>query len=108
MIEYLIIDLHLQPSVVNVLVDFVLRINNNKLTKSYVEAIASQWKMSKIETVEAAMEFARKEHDIRTKRIKKNIKKEEIKPTWFDEKIEIDLVSEEEQKELEAMLKEFK
>lgn len=108
LIEYLIIDLHLQPSVVNVLVDFVLRINKNKLTKSYVEAIASQWKMSKIETVEAAMEFARKEHDIRTKRIKKNIKKEEIKPTWFDEKIEIDLVSEEEQKELEAMLKEFK
>jgi len=108
LIEYLIIDLHLQPSVVNVLVDFVLRINNNKLTKSYVEAIASQWKMSKIETVEAAMEFARKEHDIRTKKIKKNIKKEEIKPTWFDEQIEVDPVSEDEQKELEAMLKEFK
>lgn len=108
LIEYLIIDLDLQPSVVNVLIDFVLRINNNKLTKSYVEAIASQWKMSKIETVEAAMEFARKEHDIRTKKIKKNIKKEEIKPTWFDEQIEVDPVSEDEQKELEAMLKEFK
>lgn len=110
LIEHLIVDLKLSPNVVNVLIDFVLRINNNKLTKSYVEAIASQWKMSKIETVEQAMEFARKEHTNRTKKQRKitTNKKEEIKPTWFDEKIEINKVTEEEKRELEEMLKEFK
>lgn len=109
LIEYLIIDLKLNPEVVNVLIDFVLRINNNKLTKSYVETIASQWKKSKIETVEEAMEFARKEYNnSNKKRTKTYTKKEEIKPIWFDKKIENIEATKEEQKELEEMLKEFK
>ena len=110
LIEHLIVDLKLAPNVVNVLIDFVLRINNNKLTKSYVETIATQWKISKIETVEQAMEFARKEHISRNKKQRKltTNKKEEMKPVWFDQKIEVKKVSEEEKRELEEMLKEFK
>lgn len=110
LIEHLIVDLQLPPDVVNVLIDFVLRINNNKLTKSYVETIATQWKISKIETVEKAMEFARNEYNLRNQKKKKPIyhKKEEAKPAWFDEQIESDPISEEEKKELEAMLEEFK
>lgn len=107
LIEHLIIDLKLNPAVVNVLIDFVLKINNNKLTKSYVETIASQWKISKIETVEDAMEFARKEYNLKNKR-KKTYKKEEIKPAWFDQKIDKNEATLEEQKEIDDMLKEFK
>lgn len=108
LIEHLIVDLKLNPDVVNVLIDFVLRINNNKLTKAYVEAIASQWKMSKIETVEDAMEFARNEYSKRNRKVKKNTSKNvEIKPQWFDEEIDSKPLSELEKQELESMLKEF-
>ena len=107
LIEHLIVDLKLNPAVVNVLIDFVLKINNNKLTKSYVVTIASQWKISKIETVEDAMEFARKEYNLKNKR-KKTYEKEEIKPAWFDQKIDKNEATLEEQKEIDDMLKEFK
>ena len=60
-ITYLLLDLDLKPGVVNVLIDYVLKINNNKLTKAFVDTIASQWKKSNIETVEDAMKIALEE-----------------------------------------------
>ena len=44
LIESLLLDLKLTPGVVNVLIDYVLKVNNQKLNKNYVESIASQWK----------------------------------------------------------------
>ena len=41
-VEYLMVDLELKPGVVNVLLDFVMRINNNKLNKAFIDTIASQ------------------------------------------------------------------
>lgn len=102
LLEYLLIDLNLKPGVVNVLVDFVLKINNNKLTKPYVETIASQWKRSNIEKVEDAMEFASKEYNK-----KRKVKTSSI-PKWVDEKIEDQPLSQEEKDELKDLLKEFK
>ena len=61
-ISYLLIDLNLKPGVVNVLVDYVLKINNNKLIRSLVEVIASQWSKAGIETVEDAMNIAEEEY----------------------------------------------
>ena len=60
-LEMLLVDIGLKPGVVNVLIDYVLKINDNKLTKNFVEAIASQWKRSNIETVEQAMEISKQE-----------------------------------------------
>lgn len=100
-LEYLLLDMNLNPGVVNVLVDFVLKINNNKLTKNYVEGIASQWAKSKIETVEEAMNIAETEYK---KRTKKSNKKIEEKPTWFDQNLEKQEANLEEQKEIEKML----
>ena len=54
-IEYLMIEQKLNPGVVNVLVDYVLKINKNKLVRSFVEQIAVQWKRSNIETVSDAI-----------------------------------------------------
>lgn len=62
-IEYLIIDQKLNPGVVNVLIDYVLKINNNKLVRSFVEQIAAQWKRSKITTVSDAMDIAMNDND---------------------------------------------
>lgn len=89
-LEMLLIDLKLNPAVVNVLIDFCLRTNNNKLVSNYIETIAGQWKRSGIETASEAMEFARKEYKKNNKKdIKKDIKKSnKVVPLWLNEKIE--------------------
>ncbi|MCI5879779.1 MAG: DnaD domain protein [Bacillales bacterium] len=104
-IEYLLTDLKLTPAVVNVLVDYVLKINNNKLTRSYVETIAGQWKRENIKTAKEAMELAEKEHK---KKAKKENPTKTIKskvPTWVDQNIND---SSSKQKELEELLKEYR
>jgi len=106
LLEKLMIDLELTPAVVNVLIDYVLRKNNNKLTEGYVETIAAQWKRAGLKTAEEAMEFAEKEH-------KKMQKKEKIvvpsknTPIWFDKNISDEKLTEEEENELKDLLKEF-
>ena len=105
LIEYLLTDLKLTPAVVNVLVDYVLKINNNKLTRSYVETIAGQWKRENIKTAKEAMELAEKEHK---KKAKKENPTKTIKskvPTWVDQNIND---SSSKQKELEELLKEYR
>ncbi len=103
LLETLLVDYELLPGVVNVLIDYVLKINNKKLTKNYVLAIAAQWKRSNIKTVEAAMKICKRENDtIRTS--KKTVKKED-KPAWYNKNIETDEASAEEIAKLEAMLK---
>ena len=63
------VDLELKPAVVNVLIDYVIKINNKKLTKNFVETIAGQWKRLNIETAEDAMNQAEKEYK-KNKKIK--------------------------------------
>lgn len=105
LLEMLLIDLKLNPAVVNVLIDYVLKSNNNKLTKNYVETIAGQWKRAGIETAKEAMEIAEKEHK---KYSKVSLKKEEKVPSWFNKNIKSQKLSEEEKFEFEDFIKEFK
>lgn len=105
-IAYLLIDLDLKPGVVNVLVDYVLKINNNKLIKSFVEVIASQWKKSGIETVSDAMAIAEEEYRKRNKvSSKKTDKVVSNTPSWFNKEIEVDEATDEEIKALEERMK---
>ena len=60
--EDLIINYGLKPGVANVLIDYILKTNNNKLTRSLAETIAGQWQRLNIETVDEAMKLAEKEH----------------------------------------------
>lgn len=109
LLEKLIVDLELSPAVVNVLIDYVLRKNNNRLTDAYVETIAAQWKRAGIKTAQEAMEFAEKEHK---KMQKKEVPNKTVTvtktPIWFDKNITDDNLSEEEENELKDLLKEFK
>ena len=82
LLEFLATDLKLNPGVINVLIDYVLKVNNNKLTKNYVEVIASQWKRSGIKSVCEAMDMAQKEYKSKHKRGTKITKKKE--PEWFN------------------------
>ncbi len=106
-ISYLLLDLDLKPGVVNVLIDYVLKINNNKLTRVFVDAIASQWKKSNIETVEDAMNIAEKEYHSRNSG-KTKVSKEKVvekTPTWFNKEIEENSATEEEIAAFEELLK---
>lgn len=105
-ISYLLLDLDLKPGVVNVLVDYVLKINNNKLIKSFVDVIAAQWKKSNIETVEDAMSLAEEEYKKRNVQNKKKIVSAKIdkKPEWFNKDIEENNATDEEIQALEKLL----
>ena len=98
--------MNLKPGVVNVLLDYVLKINNNKLIKNFVVLIAEQWSRSKIETVEDAMEFAEKEYK-KTKNNNKQLKKKEEKPEWFNKEIKEEKASEEEINEISELLQKY-
>lgn len=107
LVESLLLDLELTPAVVNVLLDYCLRKNNNKLTNNYVETVAAQWKRADLKTAEEAMNFAEKEHK---KSLKKSSEKSPEKisaPAWFNKNIEKNEVSNEEKEELENLLREF-
>lgn len=110
-IESLLIDLKLTPGVVNVLIDYVLRVNNQKLNKTYIETIASHWKRLGIETVEEAMNACIKEHKKVSKKapavIKNQNKKELSVPEWFNQDIQKEKIEESEEEYLKNMLKEY-
>ena len=114
LIEDLMFEQKLSPGVINVLIDYVLKVNNKKLNKDYIETIVGQWKRLKVETVVDAMEVCKKEHKKFKRTVfKKDISKLNTEPTkkdienlplWFDKKIEKD---EENLIELDNLLKEF-
>ena len=105
-IESLMIDQKLSPGVVNVLIDYVLKINNKKLNKEFIETIAGQWKRLNIETVKEAMDIARREHKKIKKTIpsKKDVVNKQELPDWFDNTYEKD---NEKIEELVEILKDF-
>ena len=100
--------MNLMPGVINVLIDYELRRNNNKLIKVYIENTASQWKRSNIETVIDAMNLAEKEYS-KTKKVKKtdgkSIKEE---PLWLKDDIKKAPLSEEKKQKMENLLKKYR
>ncbi len=108
LIEDLLIDYKLKPGVVNVLIDYILNTNENKLTRGLVETLAGEWQRLGIETVEDAMNLAEKEHKKRKKRDNNNIIKNDKVPSWFDKEIKKETPDEDGDNQLEELLKEYK
>ncbi len=98
-LKMLLIDIGLTPGVTNVLLDYVLKTSENKLVKSYIESKALEWKRCKIETVPDAMEKAKEEK-------KKKVVKKDV-PSWIDKNLEMDELSEEEEKAFRQRLKDM-
>jgi replication initiation and membrane attachment protein len=110
LLEGLLLDLKLTPGVVNVLIDYVLRVNNQKLVKNYTETIASSWKRLGIETVEEAMnECIKKNKKVGVKKTLgyNNIKDKKV-PEWFDQEISKEELSKEETEKLQDLLQDYK
>ena len=106
LIENLIIDLEMPPAVVNVLLDYVLRKNNNKLATNYIETIAGQWKRAGLKNASEAMDFAERENKKFTKKL--DTPKASKEPVWFNKVEKVEEMSDADKKELENLLKEFK
>ncbi|RSD27678.1 replication initiation and membrane attachment family protein [Mesobacillus subterraneus] len=129
MIEEVMFKQKLLPGVVNVLVQYVMLKTDMKLTKGYIEKIASHWSRKKISTVKDAMQLAKNEHrqylewaegkkTPATQGKRKPVRKE-VLPEWFEKKRDGDTDKQEnqpqvdpdfeiEKKKLEEELKKFK
>lgn len=101
-LEYLLVEMNLNPGVVNVILDYILTESNNKLVPSYVESVAGLFSRNNIVTVEDAMALAEKEHKNRMKKQekKKETRKLEEKPKWLDQTFEKKEASIEEQQQM--------
>ncbi|WP_409251591.1 replication initiation and membrane attachment family protein [Bacillus sp. SCS-153A] len=96
-IEEVMISKKLSTGVTNVLLQYVLLKTDMKLTKGYLEKIASHWVRKKVSTAQEAMDLAKKEHrqyldwaEGKKENTKKSYNKKPVRteklPDWFDEK----------------------
>ena len=110
LLETLLVDLELQPAVVNVLIDYVLKKNNNKLNQSFVETIAGQWKRCNVETAKEAMALAKKENGKYTKKVtsKKTANTKNEEPIWLNQEIKKEELTAEEQQEIDELLSKYR
>jgi replication initiation and membrane attachment protein len=126
-VEEVMLSQKLSIGVMNVLIQYVLLKTDMKLTKGYMEKIASHWVRKKVTTAAQAMDLAKKEHqqylewaqgkkENKFKR-KKPIRTEKL-PDWFQEGANTDETPspsdnddydfEAEKKKLEEELKKFR
>ena len=110
--EDLIIKYGLNYGVVNVLIDYILKTNDNKLNRNLAETIAGQWQRKRIETVDEAMRLAEKEHKKYKKTTSSMTSKNshtvtENVPGWFDKNIDKQEATAEQQDEMKELLKKY-
>ncbi len=93
-VEEIMLEQKLLPGVMNVLIDFVMNINDMKFTRAYVTSIAGQWARKDVKTVKEAMELARGEYKKSQNNLPKNNGKSynskkrvrtEMVPEWLKE-----------------------
>ncbi|MEH6942417.1 replication initiation and membrane attachment family protein [Bacillus sp. JJ722] len=61
-VEEVMMKQKLSPGVMNVLLEYVMIMTDMKLSKAYVEKIASHWSRKNVKTVKEAMELAKNEY----------------------------------------------
>ncbi|WAA10184.1 replication initiation and membrane attachment family protein [Fervidibacillus albus] len=121
LIENVMLKQKLNPGVVNVLIHYCLLRTDMKLSKAFVEKIASHWARKNITTVKEAMDLAKTEHkqymewqQEKRKNNRQKIVRSEKLPDWFEnrqqqgEKDEEIVNFEEEKRKMEERLKKYK
>ncbi|HEY9578087.1 MAG TPA: DnaD domain protein, partial [Pseudobacillus sp.] len=112
-IEGVLFQYKLPAGVVNVLIQYVMLKTDMKLTKSYVEKIASHWARKKVKTVKDAMELAKNEHRQyaewakNKQKPKQRVIRTEKLPDWFYEEDKAKEPASEANEELEAKRREL-
>lgn len=111
----------LPSPVMNVLIHYVLLQSNMKLSKAYLEKIASHWSRADLKTAKQAMEFAKKEivkfqKGNQNTRSYQQPRSNEVIPEWFKDRnnkqsnnpeVSKKIDPTQEQKELEALMKQY-
>ena len=108
-LETLAINYELPPGVINVLIDYAIRVNDGKLNQNYLEAIASTWKRKGIKTVTDAIDTLRKNYKkTDTPKAKTTSKVKEVEaPGWMYQDNKDEVMTEEELRELEKDMEVF-
>ncbi|MBH0230113.1 replication initiation and membrane attachment family protein [Halobacillus yeomjeoni] len=87
MIRDVMTEQGLQPGVMNVLVHYVLLKTDMKLSKPYLEKIASHWTRKNVTTVRQAMNLAKAEHQKYQQwgkqKSQRRGKQDEVIPSWY-------------------------
>ncbi|CAM3567900.1 DnaD domain protein [Erysipelothrix urinaevulpis] len=104
LIQSLIKNFGFKSEVINVLIEYVLKSNDNNLVRAYVEKIASVWKRDKISTKEEALALIEKPVFEKSSGKNKTIKHHTAMPS-YSEYIEIDEDVDGLQSEFEAFIK---
>ncbi|WP_075982530.1 replication initiation and membrane attachment family protein [Bacillus massilinigeriensis] len=96
LIEEIMSKQKLEPGVMNVLIEFAMIKHDMKLSKAYIEKIASHWARKKIKTAKEAIEYTRKQdkenkenaqnNSRRVNSYKKKPIRTEVIPDWFKNK----------------------
>ena len=105
LLEDLTNQFKLKDDVINIMIEHILKTNQNRLDRNYVTKVASVWVRNNIDTQEKAFE-ACKPQTKKTKTIKKN---ERTLPDWYmNDEDDFEQASDEKIKEFERMLEELK
>ncbi|NPC93693.1 Replication initiation and membrane attachment protein [Bacillus sp. WMMC1349] len=93
-VEEIMFDQKLAPGVVNVLIYYVMLKTDMKLSKNYIQTIASHWARKQVQTVREAMKLAKEAHREYLERTKgknrktnqsKRVIREEKLPDWLED-----------------------
>ena len=119
LVEWLYIDQQMQAGVVNVMIDYVLKISDGRLPKALIEKIAGEWQRKNINTTEKAMDQVNKVLEAQKKReTEKKIPaaqksfsnhrviRQEAVPDWLNKPREVagkDSLSEDDMQKIEEM-----
>lgn len=106
-LEHIAVDFNLPAGVINVLVDYTLKVNDGALSKAYIETIASEFSRKGIKTVPDAMNTLIKNRNKGINTVK-NTKKIVKEPAWLNSNFAPEKMSEEEMQELQNMFEEFR
>lgn len=108
-LEHIAVDFNLPSGVINVLVDYTLKVNDGVLSKGYLETIASEFSRKGIKTVPDAMNTLIKNRNRgMNKNTLKSNKRIVNEPAWLNINVAPEKMSDEEIQELQNMFEEFR
>lgn len=106
MLEYLSNEMKFPNEVINVMIEYILKISDNRLNPQFVGLVSGSWARDGVDTKEKAIAETKKDSSWKPHR-QKTVKKVEM-PSYWNEKPEQKTMSDEARKRLMNKLKEMK
>ncbi len=77
-LEHLAVDMHFSSEVINILIEYVLSVSNNKLVPKFVDMVAGEWARNGVSTREQALAQRNKKSESRRTRA-------EVLPSYYEQ-----------------------